>query len=157
MQSADEAFEPTARKKSGGDNNWWWLLMLHATWIILLIIGVWYGYTSWRFASQGQRVPARVIALEENYSSDSGTTYSPVFEYSIGGKTYNYESVNTSDPPSHHVGQEAFLFVDPEDPDRAREDSFWELWLLPVIMCPIALMVAGIATALTVVMKPWRS
>ena len=155
MESADKAFEPARPTKRGSAGNWWWLLMLHATWSILLVIGAWYGYTSWRFASQGEKVSAHVIALEEHYSTDSGTTYSPVFEYKIGDQTYTYESVNSSDPPTHQVGDAAVLLVDPARPGSAREDSFWELWLLPVIMCPIALVVAVVAFALTIVVKPW--
>lgn len=156
MQTADQAFEPAQRRKGGSENNWWWLLMLHATWIILLGIGVWYAYTSWQFTSAGDEVPATVIALAESYSSDSGTTYSPVFEYQVSGKTYTYESVNSSDPPTHHIGERTTLLVDPDDPERARENSFWELWLLPAIMCPVSLLVAAIAIVLTLVTKPWQ-
>ena len=157
MQTADEAFEPGKRKKSSsGDGNWWWILMLHLTWIILLVIGAWYGYTSWQFASGGNEVPATVIALAESYSSDSGTTYSPVFEYQVDGQTYTYESINSSDPPTHHVGEQTTLLVAPDDPESARENSFWELWLLPAIMCPVSLVVAVIAIVLTLFTKPWK-
>ncbi|HEY2980718.1 MAG TPA: DUF3592 domain-containing protein [Anaerolineales bacterium] len=156
MQTADEAFEPKKRKKSNSGGNWWWLIMLHSTWVILFGLGAWYGFTSWRFVSAGSEVPATVIALTENYSSDSGTTYSPVFEYRVNGQTYTYESVNTSDPPSHQVGDRATLLVDPSNPKRARENTFWELWLLPVIMCPVSLLVAVIAIVLTFVTKPWK-
>jgi hypothetical protein len=157
MQSADEAFEPRKNKKSdsSGAGNWWWLLMLHSTWIILLVIGVWYGFTSWRFSSAGTEVPAVVIALDESYS-DGSTTYSPVFEYQFEGQTYTYESVNSSSPPTHDIGERTTLLVDPENPKSARENSFWELWLLPVIMCPIAGIVAVVAIALTLFIKPWK-
>ncbi len=158
MQTADEAFEPAQRKpkKPGSGGNWWWILMLHVTWIILLAIGVLYGLSSWKFARQGEEVPATVIELAESHSSDSGTTYSPVFQYRVDGRTYTYESINSSDPPSHRVGEQVTLLVDPDDPERARENSFWELWLLPVIMCPIALMTALISIVATVVTKPWQ-
>lgn len=148
MQTADEAFEPVKSRKSSSGVSGWVLLMLHSMWIILLGVGIWYGYTSWQFANAGDEVPATVIALTESYS-DGSTTYSPIFEYEVDGKTYTYESVNSSSPPTHRVGEQTTLLVDPEDPERARENSFWELWLLPVIMCPVSLLVAAIAIALT--------
>lgn len=156
MQSADEAFEPAKRKKNDSGNNWWWIAMLHTTWIILGVIGVWYAFTSWQFASQGEEVPATVIALAESYSSDSGTTYSPVFEYQVDGRTYTYESINSSDPPTHDIGERTTLLVYPDEPEKARENTFWEMWLLPVIMCPIAGLVAVVAIVLTVFVKPWK-
>lgn len=157
MQTADDIFEPKKiRARSRGASSGWWLLMLHGTWIILLVIGVWYGYVSWQYASRGDEVPATVIALADHYSSDSGTTYSPVFEYRVGGQTYTYESVNSSDPPTHEVGERTTLLVMPDDPERARENSFWELWLLPVIMCPVAGIVALVSIVLTLFMKPWK-
>lgn len=156
MQTADQAFEPRKPVKGNSRGNWWWLLMLHGTWIILMGIGVLYTFTSWRFVTNGDEISATVIALTESHSADSGTTYSPVFEYQVDGQTYTYESVNASSPPTHELGEQTTLLVDPNNPEKARENSFWELWLLPVIMCPVSFMVAVIAIVLTLVMKPWK-
>ena len=156
MQTADQAFDSNKPDKNRSGSNWWWLLMLHGTWVILFGVGILYGFSSWRFATNGTEVPATVIALTESHSSDSGTTYSPVFEYQIDGQTYTYESVNASSPPTHEVGEQTILLVDPDNPQKARENSFWELWLLPVIMCPVSALVAVIAIILTLVMKPWK-
>jgi hypothetical protein len=153
MQTANQA---AGSRKSSSSSNWWWILMLHLTWMILLVVGLWYGFTSLRFVSSGEEVPATVIALDESHSADSGTTYSPVFEYQVDGQTYTYESVNSSDPPTHRVGEETTLLVDPNNPTRARENSFWELWLLPTIMCPISGLVALISIVLTFVVRPWK-
>jgi hypothetical protein len=42
----------------------------------------------------------------------------------------------------------------PDDPEKARENSFWEMWLLPVIMCPVSGLVAVVSIVLTFVMRP---
>lgn len=146
MKVSDEIFSPADRKKSapGGSSNPRWILILHVTWVILLGVGIWYGYTSWQFVSHGQVVSATVVALEEISDSD-GISYSPVFEYQIDGRIYTYESVNSSNPPTHDVGEQTELWVMPDNPERAREDSFWELWLLPVVMGLSAGLVAVIA------------
>ncbi len=106
--------------------------------VILLGISIWYTYTSYTFYSNGIEVPGTVVRLESSHSSDSGTTYSPVFSYTINGEQYEYESVNSSSPPSNQVGDVETLLVDPAKPDKARQNSFMELWFLPCLMCPIS-------------------
>jgi hypothetical protein len=81
MQTADQAFGTGGRNVDTSGISIWVLVMLHSMAIGFLGIAVWYGYTSWKFFSAGDRAPATVIALDESYSSDSGITYSPVFEY----------------------------------------------------------------------------
>lgn len=154
MQSVDEIFGTgKSNQKRTGSGNTWWIWMLHATWVILLVTGVWYGYVSWGYVNEGVEVPAVVIDLAES-SSDDGVSYSPVFEYAYRGQIYEYESINSSDPPTHDLGDRTILLIDPEKPSRARENSFWELWLLPVIMVPVAVVVAVITIALQLFFKP---
>ena len=114
--------------------------------IIMLGISIWYTYTSYMFFSQGVEVQGTVVRLESSHSADSGTTYSPVFSYTINGQQYEYESVSSSNPPSNEVGDVETLLVDPDKPSKARQNSFWELWLLPCIMCPVSfvMFIAGI-------------
>ncbi len=136
MENADQIFG--GAEKRPRRQRWGCLgLGMQSIWIILLGVGIYYAWSSWQFQTKGEQVDAVVISLEEN-SDDDGTTYSPVFEYRFRGQTYTYESVNSSYPPSHDVGERATLLVDPKKPTRARENSFWELWLLPVIMIPVS-------------------
>ena len=106
--------------------------------VILLGVSIWYTYTSYAFYSNGIEVPGTVVRLESSHSSEGGTTYSPVFSYTVDGQQYEYESVNSSSPPSNEVGDVETLLVDPSKPSKARQNSFWELWLLPCILCPIS-------------------
>jgi hypothetical protein len=114
--------------------------------VIMLGVSIWYTYTSYVFTSSGVEVPGTVVRLESSHSSEGGTTYSPVFSYTYNDQKYEYESVNSSNPPSNEVGDVETLLVNPNDPSKARQNSFWELWLLPCIMCPIS----GVMIALSV-------
>ncbi|MBC7876003.1 MAG: DUF3592 domain-containing protein [Anaerolineales bacterium] len=113
-------------------------ILLPISAVILLGLGIWYGYTSYGFYSNGIEVEGTVVRLATSHSADSGTTYSPVFSYTIDGQQYEYESVNSSDPPTNQVGDVETLLVDPTKPDKARQNSFMELWFLPCIMFPIS-------------------
>lgn len=106
--------------------------------IILLGISIWYSYSSYMFYTKGSQVQGTVVRMEESSSAEGGTTYSPVFSYTVDGKQYEYESVNSSNPPSNKVGDIETLLVDKTNPDKARQNSFWELWLLPCILCPVS-------------------
>ena len=106
--------------------------------LIMLGVSIWYGYSSYIFSTTGIEVQGTVVRLESSFS-DGSTTYSPVFSYAVDGQQYEYESVNSSSPPANQVGDVVTLLVDPEEPGRARQNSFWELWLLPCILGPVAL------------------
>lgn len=106
--------------------------------IILLGVSIWYTYTSYMFSSNGIEAQGTVVRLESSYS-DGSTTYSPVFRYTINGQEYEYESVNSSSLPSNQVGDVETLLVDPNNPSKARQNSFWELWLLPCTLLPISI------------------
>lgn len=140
MQTVDQAFPnrntpKPPRKKLGCA-----FALLPISALIMLIVSLWYGYSSYQFASSGIEVEGTVIRLESSHSSDSGTSYSPVFRYTVNGQDYEYESVNSSNPPTHQVGDVTTLLYQPDNPAKARENSFWELWLMPAILFPISIM-----------------
>lgn len=139
MQSADQAF-PTGTPVRSPRKLGCAFILLPISAFILTILSLWYTYSSWNFYSNGVEVQGTVVRLEAHSSSDSGTTYSPVYSYTVDGQQYEYESVNSSSPPSREVGEVATLLYNPDNPSKARENSFWELWLLPVIMCPVSIM-----------------
>jgi hypothetical protein len=136
MQSADQAFPSNANKKSPRKIGCAFVLLPISA-IIMAAVSIWYAYTSYIFFTTGIEVQGTVVRLESS-SSDGSTTYSPVFSYTYEGQQYEYESVNSSSPPTNKVGDVETLLVNPENPSKARQNSFWELWLMPVILCPVS-------------------
>ena len=121
--------------------------------VILSVVAAWYAYSSWTFYSKGVEAQGTVVRLEEHYSSDSGTSYSPVYSYTVNGQQYEYESVNSSYPPAHEVGDVVTLLYNPDKPNKARENSFWELWLLPVILCPVSIFMIALSVGIPLLMR----
>ncbi len=136
MQSVDQAFPSSTNKKNPRKLGCAFALLPISA-IILVAVSIWYTYTSYMFFTTGIEVQGTVVRLESS-SSDGSTTYSPVFSYTYEGQQYEYESVNTSNPPTNVVGDVETLLVDPNKPNKARQNSFWELWLLPAILCPVS-------------------
>jgi hypothetical protein len=137
MQIENQAFPTGNTKKSPGKLGCAFVLLPISA-IILLGVSIWYTYSSYMFYSKGVEVQGTVVRLESSSSSEGGTTYSPVFSYTVDGQHYEYESVNSSNPPANKVGDVETLLVDPNNPGKARQNSFWELWLLPCILCPVS-------------------
>ena len=136
MQSVDQAFPSNESKKSPRKLGCAFVLLPISA-IILVALSIWYTYTSYMFLTTGIEVQGTVTRLESS-SSDGSTTYSPVFSYTYEGQQYEYESVNSSNPPANEVGDVETLLVNPANPSKARQNSFWELWLMPVILCPVS-------------------
>ena len=120
--------------------------------LIMLGVGGWFGYSSYDFVSNGFEVEGMVVRLAVVSDAD-GTSYSPVFSYRVDGQQYEYESVNASNPPSKQVGEVSTLLIDPDDHSRARENSFWELWLLPAILVPAALFMLLLSIVIPVIVR----
>ena len=67
------------------------------------------------------------------------TPAQPVVEYNVGGETYSIQAAISSNPPSYHLGEEVQIRVNPQDPYDAIMDSFWEKYLISVILAFMSL------------------
>jgi hypothetical protein len=151
MQSVDQVFPGSNNKKSPRKLGCAFALLPISA-VVMLAVSIWYGYSSWNFYSNGVEVQGTVVRLE-SHSSDGVSTYSPVFSYTIDGQQYEYESVNSSSPPTHEVGDVETLLYLPNNPEKARQNSFWELWLLPIILCPVSFMMLILSVAIPFIVR----
>jgi hypothetical protein len=151
MQVGNGTFQGNTQKSDRKLGCAFMLLPISA--VILLGVSVWYLYSSYVFSTTGVEVPGTVVRLESSHSSEGGTTYSPVFSYTYDDQKYEYESVNSSSPPSNEVGDVETLLVNPNDPSKARQNSFWELWLLPCILCPISAVMIALSAGIPLLVR----
>jgi hypothetical protein len=153
MQAGNQPFQQGNAKSSGSKKLGcaFWLLPISA--VILVGLSLWYTFTSYMFSTNGIEVEGTVVRLESSHSSEGGTTYSPVYRYTVDGEQYEYESVNSSSIPSHQVGESTTLLYDPNNPEKARVNSFWEMWLLPCIMCPVSFVMVLLSVGIPFLMR----
>ena len=77
-------------------------------------------------------VPGQIVGIAES-QDDDGTSYAPIYEYEVDGRTLRHESsVSTSSRPT--IGDTETLLVDPSDPTRAKADTFMDMWFVPVLL-----------------------
>jgi Protein of unknown function (DUF3592) len=109
--------------------------------LIMAGIGGYFGYTSWQLTKGGQTVSGTVTHLDQADDTDGGTTYAPIVSYEVGGQSYEFNTHNYSYPPAYQVGQQVTVLYDPANPGYGRLNNFWDLWALPIALCPSALLV----------------
>jgi hypothetical protein len=119
-----------------------------------LVAGGWFGLNSWRLVQSGGHTTGKVIDMEAS-TSDGSTTYSPVIDYVVEDETYRFRSGSSSNPPAYHVGQRVEMLYDLTDPHKAQINNFWELWLLPIIFIPIAV-IGGLTVTAVMVLQFFR-
>lgn len=104
--------------------------------LIMLGITAYIYSTQYDVISQGNKVVARVVS---NPSS-------PLFEYEFEGRTYQYQSSASSNPPSYSLHEEVVMYVDGNNPYNGIIDTFTDRWLVIVILGSMGAMFFGIGT-----------
>ena len=115
--------------------------------ICLGAAGSYYAFQSWQLTSNGLEVDAVVVDLDQ---SPSDRTAAPIYEYTVDGETYRFRS-KTKSYPHPLMGDHQTLLYDPNNPKHASENTFSELWFLPMIICPSSALLIIAAVVVMVV------
>ncbi len=135
-------FRPMRSPSRAGALSFWQgcgLILENVAALAMAAVGAYFGFTSFTLMQGGHTVQGAVTELVESQSEDGGVSYAPIVEYEVDGQTYSFNTRNYSNPPAYHVGQQVTVLYDPAKPGFGRINNVWELWLLPGILCPAAL------------------
>jgi len=95
--------------------------------------------------ARADRADGTVVALIGEQGSDGGTVYYPRVRYvTRSGNPMEFTGSVGSSPPAFDVGEIVGVLYDPAAPEAARIDSFFQLWLAPLILGGIGLMLAAV-------------
>jgi Protein of unknown function (DUF3592) len=121
-------------------------LILAGCGLVAVAIGLFIFFRTRAFLESAVSAEGTVKGHEERHSSDSGTTYVPVVEFTAAdGRARRFTGSVASDPPAHEVGERVQVKYDPSNPEEARIGGGINLWLVPgvLIAAGIAVLVAG--------------
>jgi hypothetical protein len=111
--------------------------------------------TTWRFIGGAIAAAGVVIALEERWSSSDGDyTYYPRVAFETEDRRrFEFTGDTGSRPAAFDIGEPVRVLFDPARPEAARIDSFFQLWLLPLILGGLGTVFSafGLAATLSVV------
>src|SRR5580698_4095219 len=85
-------------------------------------------YEAWfiRHALVAEGVVTQLIA---NGDASHSVAYAPVFKFTTpDGRQHTVQSGAASNPPGFTVGEQVSVLFNPQNPEAADIDSFWQLW-----------------------------
>jgi|SRR5581483_5351715 len=114
-------------------------VVIFSSLVVFTIAGILLQHTR-SFLRDAVRADARVVRIIERRDVGSDASYYPVFSFrDPTGEEHEVYSSSGSFPPANAVGDSVTVLYRPQQPSKAREDSFSELWLLPVILAVVGL------------------
>ena len=137
-----------------------WICRILAIPLLLMVVlqaaaGVWLYTRTAAFLDTAVPATGEVVELKESSGSEGGTTWSPVFAWvDAAGVERRSTAGFSSNPPSHAVGEPIDLLYDPQNPEDARIDGFFSLWLAPLIFGALAAVQAVFVLTLGLAL-PW--
>ena len=140
----------TSKKKNGLFNIGAAVLMIPAGIFMGLVAG-YFLVQSLILTTRGVEVDAVVVDLVQ---SPSDRTAAPIYEYKVNGETYQFRS-KTKSYPHLLIGGHQPLLYDPNNPARATENTFNDLWFLPLVSCGASILLL-LASAIIVVIRSLR-
>jgi hypothetical protein len=132
-----------------------WTIFFNLFFTGFCLWGVYAAYTGWQLQTKGVTAPGTVVRLSERSDAEGGCcTYVPVIDFKVNDQVYTFEGGNASYPPAYDVGQQLDVRYDPNNPNTAQIDSFFERWIFPMLIIPAMIIAAAILNFFMI--RSWR-
>jgi hypothetical protein len=124
--------------------------------VVMLVLGVVFYDKKQSFVANSVITNGKVVDVEQRRSTDSdgyaSYSYYPVCEFiTADGRTILFTSGIGSNPSSYDVNEEVEIRYDPDNPQKASINSFFNIWMAPFILGLLGLifLLVGISMILT--------
>lgn len=118
----------------------------------LALIGVFFFIRTRIFIGKSQKAKGTVIEMVYSRSTDeSSGGYSPVYQFrTLDGQTIVKEDNLSSNPPRFQVGQVIDVLYEPGNPNKARINKWFNLYLVPLILGFVGLIFGGLGLVIVI-------
>jgi hypothetical protein len=106
-------------------------------WLIGLGTIVFGGYIAFQnrlLLSEGQTTSGVVIDFHLGNNDNNNTVYTPIFQYTVAGQSYQMRGDGSTDPARFSVGDSVELIYLPSDPEVVRRNSVFDLYGSPALL-----------------------
>ena len=112
--------------------------------ILIMGTGIFWGYLTYNEINSSVKTEARVSRIIKKHRS-----ITPVFEFTVKGKTYEFEGTNTNSD-AYVLNDKETVYYNPADPNDNRTGNFMNLWFVPVFLSGFGFVffVVGLGTML---------
>jgi hypothetical protein len=127
-----------------------------ATGIILLLVAYWQFNETKKFMETSAIAPGTVTDLvlqSDSSSRSSAGVYYPVIRFKTAtGETIDFKSTTGSNPPAYKKGAQVQVRYDPNNPYRAKIDSFFSIWIFCILSTGMGIAFSGIGLFMFIIM-----
>jgi len=106
--------------------------------IIMLGVSIYIFYSNYKFANKAILVVGKVVDFSASYSTDDDGNrtlmYSGIFEYQYGEESFTHQSAVASSSKDYGLGEEVEILIDPQFPNKALVNTFWERWFAVILL-----------------------
>ncbi len=95
--------------------------------LLFLLVSVFFGIQSYTFVNNSVKTEARVM----RFDNGKGRMVTPVFEYSVKGKYYEYKGASTR-AGNYKINDKEIIYYDPSNPEDGKLGTFMNLWFISV-------------------------
>ena len=122
----------------------WIPRLIILTGIALIVIAVLVGRDSWSLRSKDTKVTGSIVEIDTTGQGSRVATW----EYEYDGETYRHKGSATATNKTEYEGATDELYIDPDDPEKAKVAGFTGMWLIPTVFVAlgIATLVGGVVT-----------
>ncbi len=113
----------------------------------LAIGGAVSGYNTLTFLKTAEHTTGVVKDLASSQRKGN-TLYSPVVTFVVDQKNYQFTSSISSSNPSYAVDDPVKVVFDPQNPHRARIDTFFQVWSTAVFLVPFGLIFFAVGASM---------
>jgi hypothetical protein len=99
--------------------------------VVCLLAAVGFAVAALNFAAGAVHAEGTVVRL---VATDNKGSKAPLVRYEVEGTTYEFQSSISSTTPGYAVGQKVPVMYRPENPGAGQIDSFFERWLMPIVL-----------------------
>lgn len=115
---------------------------------ILAALAVIFWLRTQAFLGNAQKAQGTVIRLVYSSDSEGGGGYSPVYTFrTMSGQVVEVTDRMSSNPPQFKEGQIIDVLYDPDNPNRARINKWFNLYFVPLLLGFLGLVFGGIGIA----------
>ena len=102
----------------------------------MAVVGVWYTVEAMEFLDATARTDGTVVALKRERSAKGLAEDHPVVRFVAPetGEAVEFKSRFGIWPSPFAVAERVEVAYDPADPSRAKINSFWTIWFLPLLL-----------------------
>lgn len=123
---------------------------------LLMLFGAWGDYTNTQsFLATAIKTEGTVIDLDSRLGSKGSVTYAPVIEFKDSQNImHQVTSDMSSNPPDFARGQKVEVRYQPQNPQNAKIDDFWELYIAPLLLGIVGTVLTLITG--TILFRAWQ-